>query len=232
MPVFTSYDHRFRSDREIKARKIEAVICDALPTEELSNSSILDIGAGTGHIAAHFAKNNAVTAADVKNQLCTGEAILNFVQLSDKNLPFEDASFDIVILNQVLTYIPDQLHELIEIRRVLKPEGLCYISLPNRLFPIEPNSKIPFIHYLPKRVYVKVLRRLISANEETCVLNYRGMIELFNSAGFVPHDYTAEVLSNPIRYHSGVRFRLPKWHCLALISPTNIFILKKNKVQR
>jgi ubiquinone/menaquinone biosynthesis C-methylase UbiE len=218
--------------REIKACKIEAVICDAMQTEELSNCLILDIGSGSGHIATHFAKNNVVTAADVENQLCTGEAVLNFVQLVDKYLPFEDASFDIVILNHVLTYIPDQLYELIEIRRVLKPKGLCYISLPNRLFPIDPHSKIPVIHNLPQRLYVKIMRQLTGENIEICMHNYGEMIELFNSAGFVPHDYTAEVLSNPIRYHSGVPFRLPKWHCLSLISPSNIFILKKNKVQR
>ena len=202
-------------------------VCAALGMASISNRSILDIGAGSGHIAAYFASKNAVTATDVENQLCVEGAPLSFVQLDNgAALPFSDASFDIVILNHVLTYISDQRHELIEIKRILKPDGVCYIALPNRIFPIEPHSKIPFLHYLPHALYEKLLRMLTGANEKIRMHSFTEMIKLFESAGFSSQDYTIEVLHDPARYCSGVRFRLPAWHWLTRISPTNIFILR------
>jgi ubiquinone/menaquinone biosynthesis C-methylase UbiE len=207
--------------------KIEAVL--ALHVEELSGRSILDIGAGSGHISAHFASKNTVTAADVENQLCIGQAELEFVRLQSATLPFGDASFDIVILNQVLTYIPDQLNELQEIRRILKPSGVCYISLPNKTFPIEPHAKVPFVHYLPHALYKKLMGWLTGANEEIHMHSYYGMIELFNESGFDARDYTVEVLHNPERYFIDAHLRFPAWSWISIISPTNIFVLKAKR---
>jgi len=47
------------------------------------------------------------------------------------SLGFADASFDIVLCNQVLEHIPDDDAAFREIHRVLRPSGLCVIGVPN-----------------------------------------------------------------------------------------------------
>lgn len=48
-----------------------------------------------------------------------------------QRLPFEDSSFDFVSCNHVLEHIFETEHFLWEIRRVLQPQGLAVISVPN-----------------------------------------------------------------------------------------------------
>ncbi|MFX1390325.1 MAG: class I SAM-dependent methyltransferase [Promethearchaeota archaeon] len=68
------------------------------------------------------------------------------------NIPFEENSFDTVILNDVLEHIPYDLMNnlIIGIKKVLKPNGIIYISVTNRFDLIEPHTRIPFITWFPK----------------------------------------------------------------------------------
>ena len=56
-----------------------------------------------------------------------------FVQqnLDGKPLPFKDASFDFLSCNHVLEHIFETEKLVREFRRVLQPQGLCVISVPN-----------------------------------------------------------------------------------------------------
>lgn len=213
-------------DRDLKAHKIDAVLRNALNTDVIRNLSILDIGSGSGHIAAHFAKTNMVIASDIENQLCVDEPELRFVRLTDLGLPFEDSTFDVVILNQVLCCVPDQKHELEEVRRILKPTGVCYLANPNRAFPVEPITKIPFINYLPERVFDIVMRILTGTDERIRLISYWGIRNLIHAAEFECCDYTVEVLNRPAFYKSGVPVRFPAWRWISCLSPTNIFVLR------
>jgi SAM-dependent methyltransferase len=49
------------------------------------------------------------------------------------NLPFRDASFDLVLMLEVIEHLADIPHALHEIARVLKPDGAAILSTPNRL---------------------------------------------------------------------------------------------------
>lgn len=48
------------------------------------------------------------------------------------NLPFKDASFDLIVCSEVLEHIPRWLKAIFEFRRVLKPKGDLIISTPNK----------------------------------------------------------------------------------------------------
>jgi SAM-dependent methyltransferase len=141
-------------------------------------------------------------------------------------LPFESGSFDVVILNHVITYIPDQLSALLEIRRVLKPGGICYIALPNKLFPRDPHSKFLFVHYLPRALYQNFLNWLTGAKEDVIMHTPKGMTKLFKEANFSWEDYTVDILHDPDGFHSGTRLKFPSWRWLTIISPSNVFVLK------
>ena len=72
-------------------------------------------------------------------------------------LPFADNSFDIAYSNAVIEHVggrEKQLAFLCELYRVGK-RG--YMTTPNRLFPIEVHTRIPFLHILlPKQGFDRV----------------------------------------------------------------------------
>jgi ubiquinone/menaquinone biosynthesis C-methylase UbiE len=52
-------------------------------------------------------------------------------QASLYGLPFGDGRFDLVLCNHVIEHIPDLPRALSELRRVLRPEGLLLVGVPN-----------------------------------------------------------------------------------------------------
>jgi len=213
-------------DRDDKAAKIDAVLRSALNVDAIAGYDMVDIGAGSGHIAAHFAQANNVIAADVENQITVEGDRLPFAQLYGDGLPFGAREFDIAILNQVLTYVPDPVHTLSEVKRILKPSGYCYIALPNRLFPLDPHSRVPFASYLPPGAYQALVNRIRGTHERVWQFDPATMRSLFETAGMSWHDFTPRVLHEPAFFHAKMPLPLPFWHWLTWISPTNIFVLK------
>lgn len=67
--------------------------------------------------------------ADIKADIC--------------DLPFEDASFDVILCNHVLEHIPDDITAMKELYRILKPNGWGIFQIPqdlNRTTTFEDNS--------------------------------------------------------------------------------------------
>jgi 2-polyprenyl-3-methyl-5-hydroxy-6-metoxy-1,4-benzoquinol methylase len=215
-----------------KAKKIEAVLNDALLVREIRDLSILDVGCGSGIIAAYFASNNKVCGVDVENQIAEGyRHLFEFKISKSAMIPCADRSFDVVISNHVVEHMPDQGIHLSEISRVLRAGGVCYFATPNWSFPIEPHYKIPLIHYLPGGLFHGVLKILGRYREELYLLSHGEMLSLLRKNRFVVKEYTTIVLKNPERYFLGMRFTkyLPAsvLQLFARISPTNLFIIKK-----
>jgi SAM-dependent methyltransferase len=52
-----------------------------------------------------------------------------------QRLPFDDGSFDKVLMSEVLEHLPDDRGALAEAHRVLRPGGILAISVPNATFP-------------------------------------------------------------------------------------------------
>lgn len=103
---------------------------------------ILDLGTGTGYLAFPFAeryKQTEIVGLDiVKNTLeknrgkteLKGLSNLDFVDYEGMNFPFEDISFDMVITRYALHHFPDTKNTFREINRVLKKDGVFFVSDP------------------------------------------------------------------------------------------------------
>jgi SAM-dependent methyltransferase len=77
------------------------------------------------------------------------------------SLPFGDAHFDGVFMNEVFEHVADEERVLAEIRRVLKPGGRLALISPNRWFPVDGHTvrvgsrsmtPAPLIPWLPERL--------------------------------------------------------------------------------
>lgn len=129
---------------------------------------MLEVGTGSGAIAQYFGThpvlNTRVSAVDVVDQRQAEEGF-DFQLVSDTRLPFQDATFDVVISNHVLEHVgegPEQLSHLREIRRVLRGAGKGYLATPNRWALIEPHYRLPGLSWLPKSwrtSYLSLTRR-------------------------------------------------------------------------
>jgi ubiquinone/menaquinone biosynthesis C-methylase UbiE len=216
--------------RAAKARKVECIVADFLGRDTLAGLRILDVGCGSGHFAAQFAARNSVAAVDIADQRspeCRGS--FEFHQVHSEALPFPDESFDLVVSNHVIAYLPDQPRHLAEIARVLRASGLAYFAAPNRNFPLEPHHHVPFVHYLPRRAYMRALKLLGLYRTDVYLLTHRQLRMMALHAGLTPHDYTVRILRDPRRYAMDTLplRALPQF--VSVLSPTNIFVLTKAK---
>lgn len=106
-------------------------------------SLVLDVGCGNGaHSLAAARRPAAVVGVDYNwNHLQTGRTLsvmqnkltVTFLFGSvEQNLPFPNGCFDRVLLLDVIEHLVDRVSTLREIHRVLRPEGLLFVSAPNR----------------------------------------------------------------------------------------------------
>lgn len=81
-------------------------------------------------------KNLAYTTTDLNSPLADVKADIC-------NLPFEDNNYDIILCNHVLEHIPDDTKAMQELYRVLKPNGMAILQIPqdlNRTKTFEDDS--------------------------------------------------------------------------------------------
>lgn len=85
-------------------------------------------------------------------------------------LPYPDKNFDIIFSMHVIEHTSNPEGYLKELFRVLKPNGVLFMDLPNRFFPLEQHTLLPFIHYLPWRIrdfYIKFITNPLFAKFES-----------------------------------------------------------------
>jgi len=146
--------------------KLSKLLGEPLPTFGRS----LEIGAGTGYFTLNMLQDGLVrdaTATDISpgmlevlqaNASRIGVAVKT-VACDAEALPFEDASFDLVLGHAVLHHLPHLDDCFAEFERVLRPGGVL-------LFAGEPSRTGERIAALPKRAALRIAplwRRLVRA---------------------------------------------------------------------
>ena len=108
---------------------------------QLHGLRVLDLGCGTGHISRLLEASNHVVSYDpalqgVRITRARRRTAGGFVVGGGEALPFRDASFDAVVLVDVLEHIADDHGVTREIHRVLRPGGrvLCTVPENQRLY--------------------------------------------------------------------------------------------------
>jgi SAM-dependent methyltransferase len=96
---------------------------------------VLDLGCRTGALASYYAKGNDVVGVDVDHEaLARASDRLGIDTVwadVEEGLPFDDASFDVVVAGELLEHLADPRGAVAQVRRVLRPRGLFVGSVPN-----------------------------------------------------------------------------------------------------
>jgi len=100
--------------------------------------SVLEIACGTGRLTKHLREHLPVpirlVASDFSaDMLAVAKKVLNddtieYKEADAQNLPFEDNSFDMVLMQFGIMFVPDKDKAFSEIYRVLKPGGKLYFT--------------------------------------------------------------------------------------------------------
>lgn len=157
--------------RRFKGLKIERLLDLANRPQPIR---MLEVGTGSGGIAHYFGTHPQlhceVDAVDVHDNRLITEGY-RYHQVQDTRLPFADETFDVVLTNHVIEHVGNeqaQRAHLAELHRVLRPDGVGYLAVPNRWMLVEPHYKLAFLSWLPHAWRTPYLRTMRKGNEYDC----------------------------------------------------------------
>ena len=127
-----SYDDVVNPTRDLEAIAIRTI----LGSFDLSQSNVLELGAGTGKNTAWLLeKASEITAADFSEEMLSkakarfGTENVTFQQTDlREKWPFAASSFDVITCSLILEHIQNLDHIFEEASRVLRDEGLFYLG--------------------------------------------------------------------------------------------------------
>ena len=191
--------------RRKKAAKIVAVVSHALGVESLDALRAVDVGCSAGFIADELALAGATTSGVdidepglVRARERFGDRV-DFRVARGEDLPFDDDSVDVVVLNHIYEHVVDPEAVVKDLHRVLSPTGVLYLGLGHRHQLIEPHYKLPFLSWLPQRAADRYMRLTGKGNHYfEHYYSRRGLLRLFGD--FDLWDYTLPVLAEPAAF--------------------------------
>lgn len=166
--------------------RLAAAVCVRFTAKEVlpyrGNGRILDIGCGAGGYLYRLQQWGWETYGVEPSQ--TGALQAQKLGLAVRQGMLEEAGFaanffDVVRMSNVLEHLPDPKHTLGEIQRILKPDGLVYLTVPN-------TSSLVFRLFRENWYALETPRHVISYSPKTLQV-------LAQATGFevVRQDFTA-----------------------------------------
>lgn len=178
----------------------------------LPNSLILELGCGTGDmwknnldrikngsklVLTDFSEGMLESAQ--KNLSADKNIIFELVDI--QNIPYDDESFDIVIANMMLYHVPDLNRGLLEVMRVLKPNGKFYCAT------FGENGIVEYIEDALKEFNIaKTRNNTFTLQNGSCKLskyfknverlNYEDSLEVTDTNDIVDYIYSLQNMTN------------------------------------
>lgn len=144
--------------------------------KEIKDKIILDIGAGSGGKTTFYAISGGkrVIGIDTEEEfiiqarkfaLSKNVKNIDFIVANAEKMPFQDASFDMCIMNDVFEHVSNPEIVLKEVNRVLKVNGKVLINSPPYFHPYGAHLTdligIPYVHlFFPESVLINAYKKL------------------------------------------------------------------------
>lgn len=174
------------------------------------DSVALDLGAGMGAITHALSRSYkhiyAVEQVRERVQFTRkrlqqdGINNVSVIHSDVDHLPFSPSSFDLIVLNGVLEWLPfskpsmnprsAQLYYLEELRRLLKPGGAIYVGIENRYYYAQflggrdPHINLRFVTILPRLLAHLYCRLKIGDSYRPYLYSTAGYRSLLGEAGY------------------------------------------------
>lgn len=152
---------------------------DAVTEEEMFRDKlVLDMGCGAAGKSLYYCSLGAkkVIGVDVvEHYRAEADALAKSLGFEDKfqfvvgsafNLPFEDGSFDTIIMNDFMEHVSDPERTLKEALRLISPEGAIYINFPPYYHPtgahLSDVINMPWVHlFFSEKMLVNAYKELV-----------------------------------------------------------------------
>lgn len=131
------YDERMFLDNEHRYTKLHRMLRERIG--DLAGKRVLDLGASRGQFLARFRDVDAVGTEidpdEIEHLRTRGVEVVDaYLDPASPRLPFDDASFDVVLAGEILEHMVDTQGFLADVSRVLRSGGSLVLSTPNVLW--------------------------------------------------------------------------------------------------
>lgn len=136
------------------------------PTER---TTVLDLGVSpdralpeSNFFEAAYPFKHRIVAASIEDAAFLEETYpgLRFERIARGPLPFADEQFDVVFCSAVLEHVGDRAAQRAFVAECVRVARRFFLTTPNRGFPVEFHTFLPFLHWLPQSVHQALLRSL------------------------------------------------------------------------
>ena len=207
-----------------------------VPEFRVQGAHVLDIGCGDAGAIIAFAEQGAVCAGiecfDTSLERGKIRASDHGVDVDlrkgvAESIPYPDATFDLVMLDNVLEHVNDRPLTLREVRRVLKPGGLLYMVTP-KPFSVyslwnDPHYDLAGLVLMPRRMQIWYFEQVRGGGKGTydvgVIPTRRAIRKLLGEAGFririSPRElwinYLRDRVSRPAEVRPGLKRSLSRF---------------------
>ena len=129
---------------------------------KIGSKRVLDVGCGHGGYARAFQAAGAeVLGADMFTDRTHHDIVrsVDIIRSDALAIPLSDRAMDLVFCASLIEHVPQPRVLIDELKRVLRPGGVCYLSFPPFYTPLGGHQFKPF-HLLGERAALYLYRRL------------------------------------------------------------------------
>lgn len=129
---------------------------------------VIDVGGGAGALALMFARDgHRATCVDLsadllqvgKQRAAQQGLAVNFINCSATDIQLPNACMDVYVVPELLEHVVDWEGVLNEAARILRPNGVLFLSTTNALCPVQNEFNLPLYAWYPafmKRHYERL----------------------------------------------------------------------------
>lgn len=124
---------------------------------QLADRLLVDLGSGLGGYSLLFARQGArVISLDLMADKIRLPEDCRPVSASALDVPLASESVDVVFCASLIEHVADPAQTLAEIRRILVPGGMCYLSFPPFYSPRGGHEYAPY-HYFGEKTALRLV---------------------------------------------------------------------------
>jgi Methyltransferase domain len=193
MPVLTEEEYYRAVPRESLAERLLVAARDQIfrdfqarmrpsPSDRILDVGVSDVvNAGANFLERSYPHQGKITACGLGagTEFQIAFPAVGYVRIEPNvRLPFDDGSFEIATSNAVLEHVGSAQNQRFFVSELCRVAARVFISVPNRLFPIEHHTALPIVHYVDGlfQIACRIAGQSQWAREANLILMTRGRL--------------------------------------------------------